>query len=202
MKKFLTLLLLVNSFILSDEPTLNNLFELLEQGANQDYIGEPVSQLEHALQCGQLALDSNSDTETILAAFLHDIGHLCASKDAKQMDGFGVAQHELIGAEYIKKLGFSTKVTELMKSHVDAKRYLIHKKGDQYYNQLSDASRETLKRQGGMMTATEAQLFEADLLFKEKIELRLWDEKAKIKDAKTKDLNFFKELCIKHLQKN
>jgi predicted HD phosphohydrolase len=207
MKKFIISVLFFHTCLIfsdapkSEAPKIDELFELLQSGANHDYIGEPVSQLEHALQCAQQALDCNADTDTILAALLHDIGHLCAGKNAKQMDGFGVAQHESIGAEYLKSFGFSHKTTELTKSHVDAKRYLTYKKGSEYYNQLAEASKETLKRQGGMMTPTEAESFEKDPLFKEKIELRLWDEKAKVKDAKTNDLNFFKDLCLKHLQK-
>lgn len=203
MKKILFLFFVFQTILINANPNkiVNEIFAILQNGAKHDYIGEGVTQLEHALQCAQQAIDTNANQETILAALLHDIGHLCADKNAKQMDGFGVAKHELIGAQFLKNLGFSHKITELIKSHVDAKRYLTFKKGTEYYNQLSDASKETLKRQGGMMTQSEADLFEADPLFKEKIELRLWDEKAKVKGAKTNDLNFFKELCLKHLQK-
>lgn len=200
MKKFIILSLILKTGLIFTNPIVNEIFTILQSGANLDYIGEPVSQLEHALQCAQQALDAKCDDETILACLLHDIGHLCADKNAKQMDGFGIKHHELITGEFLKAKGFSHKTVELAKSHVDAKRYLVFKKGDEYYNKLSDASKETLKRQGGMMTSQEAQLFETDPLFIEKINLRIFDEKAKVKGAKTKDINFFKDLCLKKLQ--
>ena len=110
-------------------------------------------------QCAQLAEANGADEETILAAFLHDIGHLCEyafpETTAQHMDGFGIVDHEKLGAAFLLSKGFSKKITQLVQSHVSAKRYLTYAFND-YYNQLSDASKITLQHQGGIMTKEEA----------------------------------------------
>ena len=139
---------------------------MYEKYGKKDYIGEPVSQIEHMCQCAQLAEANGADEETILAAFLHDIGHLCEyafpETTAQHMDGFGIVDHEKLGAAFLLSKGFSKKITQLVQSHVSAKRYLTYAFND-YYNQLSDASKITLQHQGGIMTKEEAVVFENDL---------------------------------------
>jgi putative nucleotidyltransferase with HDIG domain len=98
-------------------------FELYEKHGSEDYIGEPVSQLEHMSQSAQLAMDEKYDDEAVLAAFFHDIGHLCA-KDAENMGGYGVKSHEKIGADFLREIGYPEKVARLVENHVQAKRYL------------------------------------------------------------------------------
>ena len=83
------------------------IFELYEKHGGDDYIGEPVSQIEHMSQAAALATAQGHDEETILAAFFHDIGHLCAPHEVAQMDGMGNADHEKLGAEYLLERGFS-----------------------------------------------------------------------------------------------
>src|SRR5580692_2814955 len=96
-----------------------------EQHGGEEYAGEKVTQLEHMVQAAQLAADQGYDEEVVLAAFLHDIGHICESGHGdNEMDGFGIKDHEEIGAEFLKSRGFSKKVVRLVESHVEAKRYL------------------------------------------------------------------------------
>ena len=150
---------------------------LYEDLGQTDYFGEPVSQLVHGLQAARLAQAAGADSELILAALLHDIGHLCFA-DAEQMADVGVLQHEILGACYLYFLGGSTRLAELVAGHVDAKRYLIHKQPE-YARHLSEASQITLGYQGGPMSAEEAKHFAAAPLFKDLLRLRAWDEAAK-----------------------
>src|ERR1700748_447443 len=85
-----------------------------------EYAGEKVSQLEHMAQAAQLAEEEGYDTEVILAAFLHDIGHISeAAAGANEIDGFGIKDHEALGAAFLRERGFSKKVVRLVESHVE-----------------------------------------------------------------------------------
>ena len=169
---------------------------------NEDYIGEPVSQIEHMCQCAQLADASGVEDEVILAAFFHDIGHLCEfafpEKKIEHMDNVGVVDHEKLGAEYLRGKGFSEKIAKLVQSHVAAKRYLTYHYPE-YYNQLSEASKKTLEFQGGVMTPEEAMSFEEDDLFDQYVAIRRWDDLAKKTEEPLPDLSYYKQLIIEHL---
>src|SRR5215475_2241942 len=90
---------------------VNEIFSLYENYGAADYIGEPVSQIEHMCQAAQLAEEEGYDDEVILAAFFHDIGHLLEHlMPVKNMEGFGVADHELLAGEYLRNKGFSEKI--------------------------------------------------------------------------------------------
>lgn len=167
-----------------------------------DYIGEPVSQLEHMCQSAMIAEEEEADEEMVLAAFLHDIGHLFEFiQPVASMSGVGVVDHEKLAEDYLLEKGFSSRVSKLVKSHVDAKRYLTFRYPE-YFLQLSDASKETLKHQGGVMTAEEATVFEQDPLFKDYLRMRNWDDRAKIQNMPLKDIQYYKEMVVRHLIKN
>lgn len=169
---------------------------LFAQSGHDAYFGEPVTQLEHALQTAQLAEQAGSDTETVVAAFLHDIGHLLPVDDmAGYMDGYGTVDHERLGADYLRELGFSEKVAQLIENHVNAKRYLVAKSQD-YFARLSEASLRTLEFQGGPMTPDEAAAFEGHPYFNEILQLRGWDEQAKIPGLPTPDVAHYLNLCV------
>ncbi|MDF2431521.1 MAG: hypothetical protein JWP44_1152 [Mucilaginibacter sp.] len=107
---------------------VNEVFSLYEKFGDEDYIGEPVSQLEHMSQAAAFAEEEGYDDEVILAAFFHDIGHLCVdAAEAESMDGMGVVDHEILGAEYLLDRGFSERLSLLVQGHVLAKRYLTYK---------------------------------------------------------------------------
>lgn len=182
------------------EIIVEELFNLLQSGKDFDYIGEPISQLEHALQCAQSARNAGADDETIIAALFHDVGHLCISCNNQLMGSYGKAGHEKIGADYVLKHGFSDKVAALIDGHVQAKRYLTYKDPN-YYHQLSPASVKTLEYQGGPMSQEEAERFERDPLFEKKLEMRRWDEAAKIIGADVASLESYKEMIQAHLIK-
>ncbi|WP_217605773.1 phosphonate degradation HD-domain oxygenase [Chitinophaga sp. GbtcB8] len=180
------------------EQTVSTIFSLYEKYGAADYIGEPVSQLEHMCQAALLAEQAGSREEVILAAFFHDIGHLCEMEGTASMGGYGVQDHEKWGGIFLKQHGFSDALIRLVGSHVDAKRYLTFKYPT-YYAQLSEASKQTLAYQGGPMTETEAAAFEADPLFADMVRLRTWDDQAKATDQPLPDLQRFKQMALHHL---
>jgi 2-amino-1-hydroxyethylphosphonate dioxygenase (glycine-forming) len=153
------------------------------------------------VQAAQLAKEGNYDDEIILAAFLHDIGHICAaSYITEDMNGFGVMNHEKIGANFLRKRGFSERIARLVENHVSAKRYLTFKHPE-YYEGLSEASKKTLEYQGGKMNPDEAILFEQDDLFEEFIAMRRWDELAKEENIPMPPMGYFKNLMTNYLQR-
>ena len=156
---------------------IDEVFGLYERFGDSDYIGEPVSQIEHMSQAAELALAEGFDDEVVLAAFFHDIGHICTDS-AQNMGGFGVVSHERLGADYLRRAGFSERMARLVEHHVQAKRYLTFKEPG-YYERLSEASRRTLEYQGGVMTPAEAEAFEQDPLCEVSLRMRQWDELAK-----------------------
>ncbi|WP_460951063.1 phosphonate degradation HD-domain oxygenase [Pseudomonas marginalis] len=162
---------------MNPEQAIADVFGLYEQYGTADYIGEPVSQLEHMSQAAQLAMAEGVDDEVVLAAFFHDIGHLCG-QGGENMDGYGVVSHERLGADYLRRAGFSERMAKLVEYHVQAKRYLTFVQPD-YYARLSEASRRTLVYQGGVMSAEEARAFEQDPLCALSLRMRHWDEQAK-----------------------
>jgi len=182
---------------------VEEIISLYERYGNEDYIGEPVSQIEHMCQCAALAEAEGYEADVVLAAFFHDIGHLCEhimpEGSVKHMDHFGLVDHEKLGAEYLLQKGFSEKIAKLVASHVDAKRYLTYK-FPSYYEMLSVASKTTLGFQGGKMTATEAESFENDPSSFLYIALRRWDEQAKQEQVPLPSLEKYKQLMIDHLQ--
>ncbi|TWR25404.1 phosphohydrolase [Mucilaginibacter achroorhodeus] len=187
---------------LTPEEVVEKVFALYEQHGDEDYIGEPVSQLEHMAQAADLAKAEGYDDEVVLAAFFHDIGHLCAAKgEAESMDGMGNVDHEKLGADYLIGLGFSKRMANLVQGHVIAKRYLTFKYPD-YYEKLSPASRTTLNFQGGVMSAREAEAFEADPDKDLIIRFRHWDDEAKIEHIPVTSIDELKRMALNHLQKN
>lgn len=177
----------------------DEIIELYQKHGGNEYYGEPVTQLQHACQSAELAKQQGCDEEMILAAFLHDIGHICVAHHKVQvMDNYGVMNHEKIGAAFLRNRKFSERLIQLVQAHVSAKRYLTHK-DECYYQQLSEASKQTLVYQGGKMTQDEALVFECDPLFDQMIAMRKIDELAKDETMEPGDLNYYHRLIIDHL---
>jgi len=182
---------------------VEELMSLYINHGNEDYIGEPVSQIEHMCQCAQLAEEAGASEEMILAAFFHDIGHLYAfaypEKELQHMDDCGIVDHEKLGADYLLQKGFNSRIASLVASHVNAKRYLTYKYPE-YRDKLSPASKVTLEHQGGMMSEKEALEFEADELFNDYIALRKWDELAKEINKPLPDLERYRKMMERQLE--
>src|SRR5690349_1494211 len=184
------------------EDTDDEIIALYARHGGAEYAGEKVTQLEHMVQAAELAEAKGYDEEVILAAFLHDIGHICVSAQGEnEMDGFGIKDHEEVGADFLQEKGFSKRLIRLVESHVEAKRYLTWK-SQEYYNKLSDASKKTLEFQGGSMSDAEALAFEKYPLFDLIIQMRYWDEAAKIEHQAVPSLDKYRNMMVRHLTQN
>jgi len=161
---------------------VDEIMHLFAAKGSSEYGGERVSQLEHALQSAHLAQTENAPPNMIVAALLHDIGHLLAEAPD--------AAHEEIGHGYVAR-HFPDSVSEPVKLHVAAKRYLCATDA-QYLGQLSPASLESLHIQGGPMTDTELDAFEEETFFHQAVTLRHWDDRAKIEKLSVPGLDTYR----------
>lgn len=173
--------------------TASALFGLLARASERSYIGEPVSQLDHALQCARLAQDEGADDLMVAAALLHDVGHLVGADDFDSMDSLGAHDHEHIGGAYLQCLGMREAVCDLVSGHVDAKRYLV-RRDPSYAARLSSASVRTLKLQGGAMTEEQAVAFERSWKHERLLRLRRWDDEAKVMGKQVPGLEHYAPL--------
>jgi len=181
------------------ETVTDEIMHLFEKYGDEDYDGEPVSQTSHMIQCATLAMKKGEDTELILGAFLHDIGHLLKhEQQTEAMGNYGVVNHEGLGADYLRAKGFSDRICAVVEKHVDAKRYLVATEPG-YKEKLSEASLKTLEYQGGPMNEEETIIFEQQPFFKDIVKVRLWDEQAKDTKAATLPLDHFAELIREYL---
>jgi len=141
------------------------------------YFGEPVSQLEHALQAAYYAQRENAPDWLVVAALVHDIGHLLHDLP-EHIAGLGVdARHEDVGHRWLAQY-FGPEITAPVRMHVDAKRYLCAAEPE-YLQLLSPASIESLRLQGGPFSDAEARAFEQEPFAREAVRLRRWDDLAK-----------------------
>jgi phosphonate degradation associated HDIG domain protein len=168
------------------ESLIQNVAGLFARRGAAMYAGEPITQTEHALQAALLAEESGADAALITAAFLHDIGHLLHDLDEECAEDGIDDKHEALGAEWLSR-HFGPEVVEPVRLHVAAKRYLCAT-DDDYLARLSDASRLSLRLQGGPFTATQARKFEEHPNFAAAIKLRRWDEEAKVPELATPPL--------------
>lgn len=136
--------------------------------------GENVTQLQHALQCAQLARDHDCSDALIIAALLHDIGRMLEPEGNESELQGSDARHEEVGARALTPW-YPSEVTEPIRLHVAAKRYFCATDAD-YSARLSDASRLSLAVQGGAMTADEAAALESEPFFQDAILLRRFDD--------------------------
>jgi phosphonate degradation associated HDIG domain protein len=155
--------------------------ELFASAGAADYLGEPVTQAGHMLQAAALAERSGAPPEQIAAALLHDVGHLTGARSGRELMQGSDNRHGEQGASWLARW-FGPDVTEPVRLHVDAKRYLCAVEPD-YFSRLSPASVFTLSVQGGPMRPGEIAAFEASPYATAACQVRRWDEQAKDPDA-------------------
>jgi len=156
---------------------VDEVIQILESRGGEAYLGEPLSQLDHALQTACLARKSGAGDSLVIAALLHDIGHLLTPKSTPGAHQFD-RRHERIGAAWLDRwLRFD--VTEPIRLHVTAKRYLC-RVDRKYVRELSAASIRSLELQGGPLTQAEVVDFENNPFYNAALQLRRWDDQAKI----------------------
>ena len=161
--------------------SLARIYSIFDKYGDADYIGEPVSTVEHSVQGFLVAREAGESVEAQVACLLHDIGHLCGTEAGFEpaMDGCGTEDHEGVGATFLGALGFPDSVAYLTHQHVNAKRYRCAREPD-YHARLSDASKTTLQHQGGPFSEAECVAAEAEPLWPTVLRMRTYDEAAKV----------------------
>jgi len=161
--------------------TLQEVHDLLLRRGQNQYGLEAINQLEHALQCANLAEQAGETSETIVACLLHDLGHLLAAEreGTVEHDTTEDDLHQFIALPFLRGL-FPDAVLEPIRMHVDAKRYLcLIDPG--YWGDLSIASKHSLEQQGGVFDEAQAHRFIAQPYAEEAVRLRRYDDLAKVK---------------------
>ena len=169
--------------------TLPDIEALFARRGHEQYSGEPVTQLQHALQAAALAEADGADDELVTAALLHDLGHLVhdhgESPTLRGLDDL----HQFVAIPFLRGL-FSDRVLGAVQAHVDAKRYLCAARPG-YLQALSADSQRSLVLQGGVFDAAQAAAFLARPFAAEAVRVRLWDDEAKAPDLITPPLGHF-----------
>lgn len=163
--------------------------DIFDRRGGEEYLGEPVTMAQHMLQGATIAEQNGMDEDIIVAALLHDVGHFTSEFGTYHPDDTKDRHHEDAGAEVLAPF-FPSVVTDCVKYHVAAKRYLCATKPE-YFNRLSTASVHTLELQGGPMSAQEVADFEANPNLPKIIQVRYLDEAGKRADMETPDFWHF-----------
>jgi phosphonate degradation associated HDIG domain protein len=174
----------------SGPDVIERVLRLFQERGGAAYLGESVSQTEHALQAAWAAQKAGAAAALIAAALLHDVGHLLHDlpEDCAQA-GIDDA-HEERGARWLATY-FGPAVVEPIRLHVGAKRFLCATEAG-YFDQLSEASRVSLRLQGGPLTPAEVAAFRQNPHAGAAVALRRWDEEAKVPGLNTPALEHFR----------
>lgn len=178
---------------------IDTLFNYMEK-RGQSFYDEVVTQLEHALQCAALAKQQDASPTLVTEALLHDIGHIILDEHSAREAFLDTdLSHEEVGAQYLEPF-FPEAVTTPIRLHVPAKRYLCTTDAS-YHDGLSEASKRSLKVQGGVMSDEEREAFEQIPHFQDALTLRRWDDLAKVKGLEIAGLETYRDIvqeCMIH----
>jgi phosphonate degradation associated HDIG domain protein len=169
--------------------TLDDIASIYRRKGGLGYAGEPVTQIEHALQTARLAEQAGGSDALVTASLLHDIGHMLSGEgDTPTLRGVDDT-HQYFAIPFLRGV-FSDEVLEPIRLHVEAKRYLCHARAD-YWNSLSPDSKRSLELQGGVYRPDEAARFIARPFAADAVRLREWDDLAKVAGVVTPDFAHF-----------
>jgi phosphonate degradation associated HDIG domain protein len=169
--------------------SISDICILFARKGGRAYDGEPVTQLEHALQTATRAEQSGASPAIVTAALLHDLGHLLNDHgETPTLRGVDDV-HQYVALPFLRGL-FDDDVLSPIKLHVDAKRYLCATRSD-YYDALSVDSKRSLALQGGVFSKAQADAFIAQPHARHAVDVRLWDDLAKLAGASTPPLAHF-----------
>jgi phosphonate degradation associated HDIG domain protein len=168
---------------------LEQISALFRDKGDRAYAGEPVSQIEHALQTAALADADGASEELVAAALLHDLGHL-VNDQGETPTGRGIDDRHQYAALGLLRRQLPDAVLDPIRLHVDAKRYLCAT-DPRYLSLLSADSVRSLALQGGTFTAAEARRFIEQPHAADSVRLRRWDDLAKVAGAVTPSLEHF-----------
>ena len=167
----------------------DEIFALFKQRGAAAYYGESVSMTEHMLQAAYFAQAEAAPAALVIAALLHDVGHLIETVPDDIADWKTDAHHEEVGSRWLAQR-FPAAVSEPVRLHVPAKRYLCATDAA-YFAKLSPASVITLKLQGGPMARAETARFEAESFYREAVRVRRWDDAGKVTGHVTPGLQHY-----------
>ncbi|MBV8256547.1 MAG: HD domain-containing protein [Actinobacteria bacterium] len=171
---------------------VDTIFAAFHEAGGELYIGEPVTVAEHMLQCAALARRDEAPPELVAAALLHDYGHLVATEGEDAAERGIDTRHEELAHAYLERW-FPPAVTEPIRLHVAAKRYLVAV-DPSYLDSLSPASQLSLELQGGPMSPTEREDFEQGGHALAACRLRRWDDTGKDPAAAVPPLESYRDL--------
>jgi phosphonate degradation associated HDIG domain protein len=163
------------------------------------HYGEGVTQTEHALQAALAAERAGATPALVTAALLHDIGHLLQDTPEDIADQGIDTEHESVASAWLSR-HFGPDVSEPVRLHVRAKRYLCTAECG-YWDLLSEASKLSLRLQGGPLSDEEAKEFEANGHARAAIDLRRWDDEAKIVGLATPSLAHYQPIVSVSLKR-
>ena len=172
---------------------LAEIARLFAERGGTAYAGEPVSQLEHALQCAWLAEQAGASDSLVTAALLHDLGHLLHDLPGSPTLAGVDDVHQYRCLPFLRGL-FGEATLAPIRLHVDAKRYLCTREPG-YLQGLSPDSARSLQLQGGPFDEAQARAFEALPYARDALRLRRWDDAAKQEGAATPGLAHFLRHC-------
>jgi phosphonate degradation associated HDIG domain protein len=179
--------------------SLADIRELFETYGALAYSGEPVTQLEHALQSGALAEEEGASEELTSAAFLHDLGHLLNRQGETPTERGIDDLHQYYALPFLRPV-LPDSVLEPIRLHVDAKRYLCAV-DQSYFGRLSADSVRSLELQGGIFSEEQAREFAARPYAEDAVRLRRWDDLAKESGKPTPDLHHYLQLVERVMQR-
>jgi phosphonate degradation associated HDIG domain protein len=162
----------------SRSAAVDEVLKLFAERGDSNYGGEAVSQRTHALQAAHFARHAGADAALVVAALLHDIGHLLHHLPDDAPDRGVDDGHEALAAHWLAGR-FGPEVVEPARLHVAAKRYLCAVEPG-YYDALSEPSKTSLQLQGGPMSPGEAEDFLTLPYARPAVILRRCDDSAKV----------------------
>ena len=184
-----------NLKIINTENIVDFIGSIFERRGGEEYLGEPVTMGQHMLQGATLAEQNEEPDEIVVGALLHDIGHFTSEFGTFSMDDTEDRYHENAGADLLENF-FPSVITDCCRYHVAAKRYLCAT-DPQYFNKLSDASVHSLNLQGGPMSEAEIINFKRNPNLKQILNVRLYDDAAKVPQMATPSFWHFAPLVHK-----
>jgi predicted HD phosphohydrolase len=182
----------MHSETLTRDNIVDFILDLFARRGSEEYMGEPVSMAQHMEQSAACAAKDGASDELVIAALLHDIGHFIGDFPIDALENGIDNLHEDAGANLLRAY-YPPTVTEPIRLHVAAKKYLCAV-GENYLKRLSDASINSLHVQGGPMSETEVDAFEANPHHRSAVKARLYDDDGKVAGLTIKPVTEYRDM--------
>ncbi len=171
---------------------LDFILELFAEQGAREYMGEAVSMAQHMEQSAACAVADDAPQSLVVAALLHDIGHFIGGHPIEALEQGIDNLHEEMGARFLQPF-FPESVTEPIRQHVAAKRYLCAVDRE-YFGHLSSASVQSLDVQGGPMSPAEVEDFESNPWHRDAVRLRRYDDDGKVRGLNIRPVTDYQDV--------